>query len=122
MNKPGLILALLVSVLFLAGACQPRSSAFHAHSLTITPSEVVVGETVLIEFWMDNSGYRGVLTEITLKIDDDVVQTKEVRARPNHSTKAFFRVRAETVGTHTVSIHNVGIKDMSGVFTVVASD
>jgi len=84
----------------------------------ITPSEATAGEYILIEFWMDNKGYHGVLDTWTLEIDGEEVQSKQVRAAERATTRAYFRITADEVGEHTVIIHGAGNDYLSGRFTV----
>lgn len=115
-----LLLCTLLAGLVLTVGCISRevSSNVIWRDLTITPSEVSVGEKVLIEFWIDIRPYIGVTTDVTLKIDNKDVQTKVVHAEGNVTTRVWFQVTAETIGTHSVSIHNVGVDKLTGTFTV----
>ena len=100
-------------------SCSGKSTDnFIARDLTITPSEVSVGEKILVEFWIDIKGYKGVTTDMTLVIDDKAVQTKTVHAEANSTTRVYFQVTANETGRHTVSIHNIGIDGLSAVFDV----
>jgi len=114
----------LIFVVFLVAcvafiSCNAKSTDnFVARDLTITPSEVSVGEKILVEFWIDLKGYRGVTTDITLAIDDRAVQAKTVHAEANSTTRVYFQVTANETGRHTASIHNVGIEELSAVFMV----
>ncbi len=110
-----LVLCTLVASLVLPAGCAGREAPSNIvwHDLTLTPSEVSVGEKVLIEFWIDIRPYRGVTTDVTLKIDNKDVQTKRVHAEGNATTRVWFQITAKTVGIHKVSIGR-----LTGTFTV----
>lgn len=107
--------------LALVPGCSARESPPNItwRDLTLTPSEVIVEEKILIEFWIDIRPDRGVTTDVTLKIDNENVQTKRVHAEGKATTKVWFRVTAKTVGTHEVIIDNVGVDKLTGIFTVI---
>ena len=118
-----LLIILLVTGCFLAARFvidRPSSSNIVVRDLTITPSEAVVGESVLVEFWIDNKAYMGVFTGWTLKIDNEEVRTKEIHAEAYGTTRVYFRITVDTVGTHTVSIHNIDREYLRGTLTVTA--
>ena len=115
-----LLLGTLLAGLVLPAGCAGREASSNIiwRDLTITPSEVSVGEKVLIEFWVDIRPDRGVTTDVTLRIDNKDVQTKRVHLEGHATTRVAFRVTAKTVGTHRVSIHNLGVDRLTGTFTV----
>ena len=101
-------------------ACGKEVDNFVMYDLTVTPPEVSLGEELIIEFWMDNKSYRGVLTTMTLKVDGKEVQKRQVRAEEHSKTRGFFRVTANETGEHTIQIinHN-GSEELNGLFMVM---
>ena len=118
-----IFITLLVIIALLIGgssfSCGREVDNFVMYDLTVTPSEVSLGEKLIIEFWVDNKGYRGVLTTMTLKIDGKEVQKRQVRAEERAATRGFFRVTANETGEHTIQIinHN-GSEELNGLFKV----
>ncbi len=113
---------LIIAFLTISNAslsCSRKVDNFVMHDLTVTPSKVAIGEEILIEFWMDNKGFRGVLTPMILKIDGKEVQIRRVRAEERATTRGFFRVTANVTGEHTIIISDPsGTDKLSGVFVV----
>ncbi|MFC2070265.1 hypothetical protein ACFLTB_03770 [Chloroflexota bacterium] len=115
---PWLVLAALIICAFLISRNGKPIDNFIARDLKITPSEVSIGEKILVEFWIDINADRGVTTDVTLEIDGEAVQTRTVHAEADSSTRVYFQVTANETGRHTVSIHNIGIDELSAVFEV----
>ncbi len=113
-------LLLTLPLIFCAAivSCSSSTDNFIVRDLKITPSEAVLGEYVLIEFWIDIKGDIGVSTDMTLVIDDNDIQTKMVHAEANSTTRVYFRVTAKETGKHKVNIRSVGINDLSAIFEV----
>jgi len=86
----------------------------------ISPSTASIGDYILIEFWIDNTANIGVITEVILYVDDEKIQTKEIVAEKYSTTRVYFRVAAETIGTHVVTIRNTAFENLSGTFEVKA--
>lgn len=90
-----------------------RPAAFTIADLVITPDEVEIGETVTISASVTNTGDLTGTYEVTLKIDDTAVKTKEVEVAGGDSEKVSFRITRDTVRTYTVDVNG-----LSGSFVV----
>lgn len=102
-------------------SCNNKTDNFVARDLTITPSVVLPGESVLIEFYIDNKGYRGVLSTWTLEIDNNKVIEKRIRAEEGNTTRGYFTFAAGITGNHTVSVYTTANERLSGWFVVTDS-
>jgi hypothetical protein len=90
-----------------------RPASFVITNLSITPSEVYVGESVSISALIRNVGDLSGSYEISLKIDDRVVQTKQVTLIGGDSERVSFSVITDIAGEHVVKING-----LSGAFRV----
>ena len=90
-----------------------RPAAFTIADLVITPDEVEVGETVIISASVTNNGDLTGTYEVTLKINDAVMKTKEVEVAGGDSEKVSFRITGDTARTYTVDVNG-----LSGSFVV----
>ena len=91
-----------------------RPAVFTASTLSITPAEVAIGEEVIISILVTNTGGSSGSHKVVLKIDDEVVATKEVTLEAGASEEVTFTTTEDTVGTHTVTVDGIP----SGTFTV----
>lgn len=90
-----------------------RPAAFTIADLVINPDEVKVGETVTISARVTNTGDLTGTYEVTLKINDTAVKTKEVEVAGGDSEKVSFRITGDTIRTYTVDVNG-----LSGSFVV----
>ena len=97
------------------GAPTARPAAFVSSDLSITPAEVDIGETVTISVLVTNTGDLEGTYQATLKIDDVVVDTKEVTLAGGASETVTFTVSKDVAGTYTVTVDS-----LSGKFNVKA--
>jgi len=89
------------------------AAAFSASNLSISPSEVNIGEAVTISVSVNNTGTASGTYKVTLKIDGSVEDTKEVTLNAGASTEATFSVTKDVAGTYSVEVDG-----LSGSFTV----
>jgi hypothetical protein len=92
-------------------------SAFTLSNLSITPSEVKAGEDVTITLSIANGSIARGTHTVILKINGEVVETKEVTVSANSSETVSFTVTRDTAGTYSVEIDG-----LSGSFTVLAEE
>ena len=93
----------------------PAPAAFTASALTISPTEVDIGQSVTISVLVANTGELAGSYEVTLKIDGKVVATKEVTLAGGASQKVTFTTAKDEAGTYAVNVEG-----LSGSFTVKA--
>ena len=117
------IFSLLVSIIIpvFSVSCNDKTDNFVTHDLTITPSTTEPGESVLVEFYMDNKGFKGVLSTWTLEIDGEKIAEKKISAERRDTTRGYFKLTAHSTGNHIVSVFNTGDERLSGWFLVVES-
>ena len=90
-----------------------RPAAFEVIGLTINPDEVSIGQTVAIIPLIANSGDLSGNYELTLRINNAVVDTKEVTLAGDTEDRVAFIITRDTAGTYTVDVNGV-----SGTFEV----
>jgi len=90
-----------------------RPAAFVTSDLSISPAEVGIGETVTISLQVTNTGDLEGTCEVTLKIDNVVIETSEVTLASGASQKVTFTTSRDVAGTYNVSANG-----LSGTFKV----
>ena len=90
-----------------------RLAAFAVSDLSVTPAEVDVGETVTISTLVTNTGDLTGSYEVTFKIDNVVVATKEVTLAGGASQRITFTTAEDVAGTYSVDVSG-----LTGSFTV----
>ena len=88
-------------------------AAFETSYLTILPREVDPDETVTIKVKATNIGSLSGSYKVTLKIDNVVVDSKDVTLEGGASQNVAFAVSKDAAGTY-----NVDVNDLLGTFTV----
>jgi hypothetical protein len=88
-------------------------AAFTASALTISPTEVNVGESVSISVNIANTSNFAGSYDATLKINNIVVETKQVTLAGHASQTVLFTTNRNAAGSYAVSIGT-----LSGTFTV----
>jgi hypothetical protein len=88
-------------------------ASFAVSSLTLTPSEIYAGETSTVSVTVTNNGDLSGTYSVVLKIDDAVMETKQVTLDGNQSQTVDFSVSLDTAGTY-----NIVIGSLSGVLTI----
>jgi hypothetical protein len=91
----------------------PAQAAFSVSSLSILPSEVLVGETVTISVSVTNTGGQSDTYKVNLKIDGAVVATKELTVAAGKSESVSFTTSKDAAG-----IYSVDVNGLTGSFTV----
>ena len=90
-----------------------RPAAFTTSDLTVSPAEVNIGESVSISVTVTNTGDLIGSYEVTLKINNVVVETKQASLAGQSSRKVTFTTTGDVDGSYTVNIDG-----LSGTFTV----
>jgi len=91
----------------------PSAGVFICDTLSISPSEVNIGETVTISVMVTNTGDVGGSCEVTLKINDVIEATKEVTLDAGASREVTFTTVKNVAGSYLVEV-----KGLKGSFTV----
>ncbi|GAH50416.1 unnamed protein product, partial [marine sediment metagenome] len=92
----------------------PAPAAFTSSALTISPTEVAIGESVTISVLVTNTGDLAGSYEVVLKIDGAPVVTKVVTLGAGESIKVTFSVIRDVAATYQVEIDG-----QRGQFTIV---
>lgn len=91
-------------------------ATFVSSALTISPDEVDIGERVNISVSVANTGDLGGSYKVTLKIDNVVIDTKDVILAGGAGQKVTFTVAKDAAGSYAVNING-----LSGTFVVRAA-
>jgi len=92
-----------------------QPAAFTTSALTISPSEVNIGQSVTISAMVANTGGLSGSYEVTLKVDNIVVDAKYVTLAGGASQSVTFTTAKDAAGTYTAAVDG-----LSGTFTVKA--
>ena len=92
---------------------EPPAAAFTSSRLSISPSEVNIGETVTISVLITNTGNAAGSYEVALKINGVVEATKDVTLNAGTSEEVTFTTAKDVAGSFTVDAAR-----LSGSFTV----
>ncbi|MBA7669384.1 hypothetical protein ES703_77514 [subsurface metagenome] len=90
-------------------------AAFTASNLTITPSEVDIGEEVTISVLVTNTGDLSGSYEVILKVDGVAIATEEITLAGGASETVTFTTAQDIAGTYSVTVDG-----LSGTFGVKA--
>jgi len=93
---------------------EPAPAAFRLSSLTISPNEVALGESVTISVEVTNTGEEAGNYTVTLKIDGVVEASKDITVNAGDSQKVSFTTVRDLPGGYAVDINGLG-----GTFVVV---
>ncbi len=93
----------------------PKPAAFTTSALTISPTEVGIGERVTISVLVANTGDLSGSYTVTLRIDDVVVATDDVTLAGGANQEVTFTTVKDVVGTYQVEVDG-----LSGTFMVKA--
>ncbi len=91
----------------------PAPAAFTASALAISPTEVDIGESVTINVLVTNTGDLTGSYEVTLKIANVAVATKDVTLAGGASQTVTLTTTRDVAGTYSVDVNG-----LSGTFTV----
>jgi hypothetical protein len=94
----------------------PKPPEFVTSGLIITPTMVDAEESVTISVLITNTGDLAGTYEVTLKLDNVAVATKNVSLDGGASQMATFTTSKDVAGTYTIDIEG-----LSGTFTVRAA-
>jgi len=94
-------------------ASLPAPANFVLGSLTISPTEVKIGEMVEISILVTNTGGESGSYEVVLKINGGVEATKVVTIVPAQSKSVSFTTSRDIAGRYLVEVNGI-----SGFFTV----
>ena len=92
------------------------AAVFSASDLSISPSEVNIGETVTISVLVANTGNAAGDYEVTLKINDVAEAEKDVTVAAGASEKVTFTRAKDEAGSYSVVVD-----ELSGSFTVAVA-
>jgi len=92
----------------------PEPAAFTPSSLSVSPTEVDIGGTVIISISVANTGGQADSYTATLKIDGVVEETKEVTVAAGASEQVNFTTSKDVAGTYSVDVNG-----LTGSFEVV---
>jgi PGF-pre-PGF domain-containing protein len=85
----------------------PKPAAFTVGSLAISPAEVDIGGTVSISVNVANTGDLTGTYTITLKINGEVVETKEVTLAGGASKTVTFITFKDKAGSYSVDVNGI---------------
>jgi len=91
----------------------PAPAAFATSVLSVTPAEVDIGGRVTISVLVANTGDLAGSYEVTLKINNVVVDTKDVTLAGGTSQTVTFTTSRDIAGSYTVNVDA-----LSGTFVV----
>jgi len=80
-------------------------AAFATSNLSISPSEVNIGEEVTISVLVTNTGNAAGSYEVTLKIDGAVEATKEVTLNAGANKEVTFTTAKDVAGSYSVTVN-----------------
>ena len=92
---------------------EPVPAAFTTSNLFISPAEAGIGETVTVSVLVANTGDLSGSYEVTLKVDNVTMATKDVILAGGTSQTVSFTTTGDTAATYTVNVN-----DLSATFTV----
>ena len=98
----------------LAKISPPPPPAFEFSSLSISPGQATIGETVTIAVKVTNTGGTKVSYSLKLKIDGIVKAVREIDLDPQESKTVSFELTDLSLGAHQVEI-----ADLTGELSVV---
>lgn len=94
---------LLVVTLVIPLACEAPAGV-EVVAIDIAPSQVTAGQNVTVSAQVRNASNNKGTWSVSLSIDGDRVQTKEVTLSPMSSEIATFTLVIDSFGTHKVAV------------------
>ncbi|MFC2066436.1 CARDB domain-containing protein [Chloroflexota bacterium] len=82
-------------------------AAFTISSLSVSPKEVKIGETVTISIMVENTGGQLANYRVTLKVGGEVVTIKEVGVAAGASKQVSFNTTKDKLGTYPVDVNGL---------------
>jgi hypothetical protein len=89
-------------------------ASFELADFSISPPEVLPGETVTASIVVSNQGDLSGDCEVELKLDNDSVETRSIEVAGGDSEVVTFTITSDVAGEHHVSIQNA-----SGTFSII---
>ena len=83
----------------------PAPSTFSLSALSISPPEIEIGEEVTVSVTVTNVGGQSGSYEVTLKVNNAVVDTARISLAAGTSQEVTFTTSKDSAGTHTVDIN-----------------
>jgi len=90
-----------------------RPASFITSNLTVTPTEVDIGEEVTVSLDVENTGDVAGSYQLILIINSVAIKTKEVSVEGRENEQVSFKITRDKPGVNKVKIDN-----LSGVFKV----
>ena len=88
-------------------------ATFSLGALSISPAEVEIGEEVTVGVTVTNAGGQSGSYEVTLKVDNAVVDTASITLTAGISQEVTFTTSRDTAGSYTTDING-----QTGIFLV----
>jgi len=93
----------------------PAPAAFSLSGLEVSPAEVEIGDTITISAVVENTSEKEGTCEVTLKVNDEVEETKNVALEPGASETVTFTTSRDVAGSYSVDVNG-----LTGSFAVKA--
>ena len=93
------VAVLAVSLVVVPSACK-KAAEFEVSSLAVTPSEVLTGEAVTVEVDVKNVGEAEGVYPVTLTVDGEAWETREVKLSGGEAETVSFTLVKEAAGTY----------------------
>jgi len=101
-----LLLVLLAVILVLGGLAGCTRAEFEVSRLTITPSQVVLGEAFTVSAEIKNVGGADGVYTAKLKVNGIEVATKDIAVASGATEKVSFTLTEETPGSYDIALNN----------------
>jgi len=82
----------------------PEPANFVLSNLSVSPSEIIVGESITISVDVANSGGNIGTHAVTLKVNGSELATQSLTLDPGQSQRVTFTTKTESGGTYTVEV------------------
>jgi uncharacterized repeat protein (TIGR02543 family) len=92
---------------------KPMPATFELSAITISPTEVETGEETKLCITVSNVGEETDSYELTIKINNEMVETRSITLAGGSSREVTFTVSMDIAGTYTVDVNG-----RSGSFVV----
>ena len=83
------------------------TSLFTLNNLTISPSNVTVGEFIEISVEITNIGTTVGVKNVTIQLNSNAVGSEYIELNSNESKQISFQILMTKIGNHTITISNV---------------
>lgn len=89
------------------GAPLPRPAIFSVNRLEISPAEAEIGSTLTISILVGNTGGKKGTCQVTLIINGEVEESKDVVVDAGTSTTVTFTTSRDSPGTYSVEVNGL---------------